>query len=154
MKNLKLHSLVLVAISFLISLNACTEKEQINVTGNPTPLIKLISISSKQLKQFKDSLVITIEYTDGDGDIGETNPDMDDLEIKDQRLSKPDYYFVKPLTPPNANIKVKGIIAVQIKNTFLLGTADSEITLYEIRLRDRAGNWSNTIKTEVITIIK
>ena len=135
-------------------LSSCSKEEQLATTGNPIPLIKLLSVSSKQLKQFKDSLVITIEYTDGDGDIGETNPDVNDLEIKDQRLSRADYYFVKPLTPPDANIKVKGTIAVQLKNTFLLGTADSEITIYEIRLRDRAGNWSNTIKTDVITIIK
>ena len=92
-----------IILIFLIS--GCSSKEQINITGNPIPLIKLISISSKQVKQFKDSLVITLEYTDGDGDVGETNPDINDLEIKDQRLSKADYYFVKPLTPPNANIK-------------------------------------------------
>ena len=134
--------------------NGCTKDEALNTTGNPIPLIKLISVSSKQLKQFKDSLVITFEYTDGDGDIGETNPDVNDLEIKDQRLSRADYYFVKPLTPLDANIKVKGTITVQMKNTFLLGTADSEITVFELRLRDRAGNWSNTIKTDVITIIK
>ncbi len=138
----------------IVCLAGCTTKETVNVIGNPSPLIRLVSVSSKQLKQFKDSLVITLEYTDGDGDIGETNPDINDLEIKDQRLSKPDYYFVKPLSPPNAGIKIKGIIAVQVKNTFLLGTADSEITLFEIRLRDRAGNWSNSIKTEVITILK
>ena len=154
MKGLKLYSLWVIAICFFIFLmNSCT-KEQVNITGNPTPLLRLVSVSSKQLKQFKDSLVITFEYTDGDGDIGETNPDLNDLEIKDQRLSKPDYYFVKPLTPPNANIKVKGTIAVQMKNTFLLGTADSEITTFELRLKDRAGNWSNSIKTDIITITK
>jgi len=147
--NKYLFSLFLLAFLFY----GC-KKEVMNDVGNPNPLIRLVSVSSKQLKQFKDSLTITIEYTDGDGDIGETNPDQNDLEIKDQRLSKPDFYFVKPLTPPNANIKVKGTIAVQIKNTFLLGTANSEITVFEIRLKDRAGNWSNSIKTDIITIIK
>ncbi len=144
---------IVIACLFLLLQNSC-KKEQINIIGNPIPLLKLVSVSSKQLKQFKDSLVITFEYTDGDGDIGETNPDLNDLEIKDQRLSKPDFYFVKPLTPPNANIKVKGTIAVQMKNTFLLGTADSEVTSFELRLKDRAGNWSNGIKTDVITINK
>lgn len=138
----------------LFTISSCKKEEPVSITGNPTPLIKLISVSSKQLKQFKDSLVITLEYTDGDGDIGETNPDANDLEIKDQRLSKADYYFVKPLTPPDANIKVKGIITVQMKNTFLLGTADSEVTTFELRLRDRAGNWSNSVKTDLITITK
>ena len=154
MKITKPYNLFLLMFGIMLILFGCTEKEQINVTGNPVPTIKLLNVSSTQLKQFKDSLTITIEYTDGDGDIGETNPDMDDLEVRDQRLSKADYYFVKPLTPPDANIKVKGIIAVQIKNTFLLGTADTEITTFELRLKDRAGNWSNSVKTGMITITK
>jgi hypothetical protein len=151
MNKMKIHSVLIIV--FLISAISGCKKEEI-VVANPNPLLRLVSVSSKNLKQFKDSLIITIEYTDGDGDIGETNPDLNDLQIKDQRLSKPDYYFIKPLTPPNANIKVKGTIAVQIKNTFLLGTADSEITTFELRLKDRAGNWSNSVKTHVITITK
>lgn len=154
MNKLISYYLSCLIICLMVLAGGCKKEEQVNTTGNPNPLIRLVSVSSKQLKQFKDSLVITIEYTDGDGDVGETNPDVNDLEIKDQRLSKADYYFVKPLTPPNANIKVKGIISVQIKNTFLLGTADSEITTFELRLRDRAGNWSNSVKTELITITK
>lgn len=154
MKKLSSYILPCLILCVMLILGGCKKEEQVNTTGNPNPLIRLLSVSSKQLKQFKDSLVITIEYTDGDGDVGETNPDVNDLEIKDQRLSKADYYFVKPLTPPDANIKVKGTISVQIKNTFLLGTADSEITTFELRLRDRAGNWSNSVKTELITITK
>lgn len=150
-----LKNIIYLSIIFCMAhLMACTEKEVVNTTGNPVPFIKLISTSSNQVKQFKDSLIVTFEYTDGDGDIGETNPDVNDLEIKDRRLSKPDYYFVKPLTPPNAQIKVNGTISVQIKNTFLLGTAESETTAYEIRLKDRAGNWSNKISTQTITITK
>ena len=152
MKKLLKYTINWHPILILLLLGNCTEKEIVNTTGNPVPYIKLISISSNQLKQFKDSLVVTIEYTDGDGDIGETNPDINDIEIKDQRLSKADYYFLKPLTPPNAEIKVKGIITIQLKNTFLLGTANSEITAYQIKLKDRAGNWSNSIITGSITI--
>lgn len=152
MKRNKSIRSILITSLIIFAINGC-KKEEV-VVANPNPLLRLVSVSSKNLKQFKDSLIITIEYTDGDGDIGETNPDLNDLQIKDQRLSKPDYYFVKPLTPPNANIKVKGTIAVQIKNAFLLGTADSEITTFELRLKDRAGNWSNSVKTDVITITK
>ncbi len=150
-RNKSIRSILIISL-ILLAISGC-KKEEV-VVANPNPLLRLVSVSSKNLKQFKDSLIITIEYTDGDGDIGETNPDLNDLQIKDQRLSKPDYYFVKPLTPPNANIKVKGTIAVQIKNAFLLGTADSEITTFELRLTDRAGNWSNSVKTDVITITK
>lgn len=35
---------------------------------------------------------------------------------------------------------------------FLLGTGTSETTILTIKLKDRAGNWSNAIETPVITI--
>lgn len=132
----------------------CGCKEDTLPQANPQPVIQLMGVSSKTIKQFKDSLVITISFTDGDGDIGENNPDKNDIWVKDSRLTKPDFYFLKPLTPPGSTLQVKGSIAIQLKNTFLLGTADTETTNYEVKIRDRAGNWSNTITTPAITITK
>ena len=134
----------------VLFLGGCQKEEAVVV--NTSPLIKLVSVSSTQIRQFKDSLVITLEYNDGDGDIGETDPDKNAIEIKDSRLSKADYYFIKPLSPPGSSIKISGTIAVQLKNTFLLGTANTETTTFELRLRDRAGNWSNQVSTPPITI--
>ena len=82
------------------------------------------------------------------------NPDKNDLFVKDRRLVNADYYFVKPLSPPGSEIKITGIISVQIKNTFLLGTGNSELTQFNLKMRDRAGNWSNSINTPNITITK
>ncbi len=130
-------------------------KKNNELTGNSdVPFIKFVSVSATTVLQFKDSLEITFEYSDANGDIGETDPDLNDIMIKDKRLSKADYYFIKPLSPPNTSIKTKGTIAVQMKNTFLLGTANSETTTFELKLKDRAGNWSNSIFTPTITITK
>ncbi len=118
------------------------------------PVIKFLDVNSTSIKEFKDSLVIRFEYTDADGDIGEDNPDKNDLFVKDRRLVNADYYFVKPLSPTGSEIKITGIISVQIKNTFLLGTGNSELTQFNLKLRDRAGNWSNSINTPNITITK
>jgi hypothetical protein len=139
----------IVVFSILMALSACKKE-----TEPAPPTIKLISVSSTELLQFKDSLVITLEYTDVNGDIGEDDPDLNDLMVKDRRLSNADYYFVKPLSPPSSGIKINGIIAVQIKNAFLLGTGNSEITQFDIKLKDRAGNWSNSVSTPEITIKK
>jgi hypothetical protein len=143
---------VMLILSVIVFFYSCKQEEIVVVST--LPLIKLVSVSKTSVVQFKDSLVITIEYNDGDGDIGETDPDKNAIQIKDSRLSKPDFYFVKPLSPPGSSIKTKGTIAVQLKNTFLLGTAATEVTNYELRLKDRAGNWSNTITTPDITITK
>lgn len=148
--NNRYSSLLLV---LLILLGSCKKDDTLSGNSN-VPFIKMIDVSATTILQFKDSLVIRFEYTDGDGDIGELNPDQNDLQIKDKRLNKADFYFVKPLSPPGSEIKTKGIIAVQIKNTFLLGTANSETTTFELKLKDRAGNWSNGIITPIITITK
>lgn len=122
------------------------------VTVNKNPQIQFVSVSATNVKQFKDSLTIVFEYKDGDGDIGETDPDKNAIQIKDSRLVKPDYYFIKPLSPPGSEIQTKGSIALKLKSVFLLGTAMSETASFEIRLKDRAGNWSNIITTPPITI--
>jgi len=131
-------------------LSSCSKKNDIS----EVPSIQMLNVNSTSILQFKDSLVITIEYTDGNGDIGEINPDKNSLQIKDRRLSNADYYFVQPLAPPGSDIKIKGVIKVQIRNTFLLGTGNSETTNFDLKLRDRSGNWSNTISTPEITIRK
>jgi hypothetical protein len=148
MKNLKIQilSISMIIIGFL----ACKKDS----ATSEVPTIKFLSVSSTSVKQFKDSLSILFEYTDGDGDIGNINPDENNLQVKDKRLSKADYYFVKPLSPPDSKIKIKGNLVVQLKNTFLLGTSNSEVTSFELKLRDRKGNWSNTILTPNITITK
>ena len=93
----------------LILIGSCKKDNTLSGNSN-VPFIKLLDVSSTTILQFKDSLVIRFEYTDGDGDIGELNPDQNDLQIKDKRLNKADFYFVKPLSPPGSEIKTKGII--------------------------------------------
>ncbi len=144
---------VFICSIFLLTSGGCKKNNELAADSN-VPFIKIVGVSATSIVQFKDSLVISFEYTDGDGDIGETNPDLNDLMIKDKRLSKADYYFVKPLSPPGAEIKTKGSIAVQMKNTFLLGSANSETTTFELKLKDRAGHWSHSIFTPTITITK
>lgn len=142
---------LLLGLSCLGILSGCKDNST-PAPVNTTPLIKMLGVSSTSILQFKDSLTITIEFNDGDGDIGETDPDKNDIMVKDSRLSKPDFYFVKPLAPPGSGIRLTGTIPIQLKNTFLLGTGNSETVTFEVRLRDRAGNWSNIVSTPTITI--
>lgn len=139
-----------IALASMLLFNACSKDNN----APSAPQIKLISVSATEITEFTDSLSIQIEYTDADGDIGETNPDKNALYIKDRRLAEPDYYFVKPLSPPGSNVKISGVIDVKMKNTFLLGTGNSEPTQFDIKLKDQAGHWSNTISTPIIIINK
>jgi len=146
---------IIIGISILFTfplLNSC--KEVLNTTGNPVPRIALIKIEPTQVKQFTDSLKITFNYEDGDGDLGNDNADINSLEVQDERLAKPDFYYVPPMAPVDAKIRIKGQMTMNLRNVFLLGTGNIETTSFTVRLKDRAGNWSNPIKTPEITITR
>ena len=127
-------------------------KETTLMTGNPIPRISLIKIEPTTVKQFVDSLKITIAYEDGDGDLGFVNADITSLEVQDDRLAKPDYYYVPPLAPVDSKVRIKGELVMKLRNVFLLGTGNVETTSFTIKIKDRAGNVSNPVITPEITI--
>jgi hypothetical protein len=129
-------------------------KEVVNTTGNPSPRIALVKIEPTTVKQFTDSLKITFTYEDGDGDLGFENADINSLEVQDERLQKTDTYYIPPLAPTDAKIRIKGQLTMNLRNVFLLGTGNIETTSFTLRIKDRAGNFSNPIKTPEITITR
>jgi len=133
---------------------SCKKKKEEPVP-DPVPVIELVSITPSNLIQFKDSVLIKIKYKDNNGDLGEYSPEEHSLYVKDARLSKTDTYHVKPLAPPSdKNIPIEGELTVKLNSMFLLGTGNVELTTLTIKLRDRAGHWSNEIVTPQITINK
>jgi hypothetical protein len=150
---LKTHIYIGFICGCLLLTQSCTKEIQFS-EGNPIPSIGLEKTTPTEITQFKDSLKVTISYEDGDGDLGFENADINSLEVKDSRLSKPDFYYVPPQAPVDSKISIKGTLNIQIKNMFLLGAGSTETTTLEIRIKDRAGNWSNKVTTPVITIKK
>lgn len=69
-------------ICTLLLLSACKKDEN---SWSEVPEIKFISISPSSLVQFSSPLTITIEYRDGDGDLGENNPDVVNTFVTDGR---------------------------------------------------------------------
>jgi hypothetical protein len=137
-----------------ISVWGCSADDAVLPSNNVIPNIRYISITPEIVNQFTDSVIVTFEYEDGDGDLGHKNPDILLLEVQDARLTNPDFYYVPPMAPIGSNIKIKGSMQLRLRNTFLLGSGGDERTQYDIRMKDRAGNWSNYIQTKEITIKK
>lgn len=146
-------TLSLVTIGTLILLSGCTKVTQTS-TGDPVPVIRFISLSKDTIHQFADSMSLTFSYEDGDGDLGFENADINSLEVKDSRLQNPDFYYVKPLAPIGSKVSIKGQLSLRIKNLFLIGSGGVEQTTLQLRLKDRAGNWSNIVITPTISILK
>jgi hypothetical protein len=147
-----MKSHLLIIFSILLFTFSCKKKEQEEL--GTSPIIELISVTPTEIKEFEDSIIVMLSYEDRDGDLGSENPDENFLEIRDTRLEKPDFYFVQPLSPPGTAIHIKGTLRVYIKNIFLLGNGDTEYTTLEIRMRDRAGNWSNLVTSEQLKITR
>ena len=66
------YTYVLTCLSFVL-INSCTKYEEVKESENPS--ITYSMITPINIKEFKDSVQITIKYKDGNGDLGDENPD-------------------------------------------------------------------------------
>ncbi len=119
-----------------------------------TPRIELLEVSKETVIQFSDSISVTILYEDGDGDLGNPDPDVNSIFVKDSRLEKADEYYLGPLAPVGSQISINGTLNIKLSPTFLLGNGTEEKMVLSIYVIDREGNQSNTIETGIITILE
>jgi hypothetical protein len=66
------------------------------------PEIALVSMSAQEVTSFEDRITIRFSYKDGDGDIGQADPDAYTLWVKDARLSTARMATTSPLWPRRA----------------------------------------------------
>ena len=154
-KIIKMNSYKLLLFSILTTL-LWSNCETINTDPvfDVVPNIKIIEQSQDTLVEFQDQLLLKIQYEDGDGDIGNADPDINTIFVKDARLSEEDEYYLGPLAPEDAEISITGVLDLQLSATFLFGNGTQETTIFSIYLVDRAGNISNTIQTGEILIVR
>lgn len=118
------------------------------------PHIRLIQINHEEVVEFQDTLEILLGYEDGDGDLGNLDPDIPGIVVKDGRLMEPDSFHLQPLAPQGANVSIQGELLIRLPQLFLLGNGMTESTRFKIKLLDRAGHESNEIETPQIKIIR
>ena len=143
MKHVFLYTLL-----FLLLLFSCKKDKPLP----PEPTIELVSVNPMNVLQFKDSLEVVIKYTDNNGDLGDTSPDVYSLQVKDSRLANADWYHIAPLAPLDVELKIEGQLKIRLNTLFLLGNGSEEFSSLTIKLKDRAGNWSNEIATAAIAV--
>jgi len=143
-----------IVLSLFIFLCLSCVKDSDELAFDLAPKIELISVSNDTIVEFTEQLILNIRYEDGDGDLGTTDPDVNSIFVKDQRLEKADEYYLGPLAPTDARISIQGTINLELSNTFLLGNGNQETTVFSVHFFDRAGNQSNVIETAPITILR
>lgn len=129
-----------------------------NPTVLPTvplePVLTFESVNKVNVKAFSDSLVFEVSYTDGDGDLGDFNRDSLSLFLMDSRSSSLyERYPIAPSVPANVKVAIQGKLRVVLDHTILLSSASaSETATFKIKVKDRAGRWSNEASSPTITI--
>lgn len=135
-------------LAALVVLSSCKKEDE-----NPvSPTIDFVSISADSVTAFSNSIEIEFSYEDFQGDIGEVDADDYSLRVKDDRLSDYDYYHIPPMTPDLMELHIKGEYKVILDPLFLMGNGASETTKFTLQVRDREGNWSNSIVTPEVVI--
>ena len=132
----------------IVLIFAC-EKEQVI---SDTPIIEFKNISPTTVQEYSDDISITISYSDGNGDLGENNPDIHNLFVEDNRNGIVYQFRIPHLAPDNNSIAIEGDFNITINGSGITDESSSQQLNYAIYVTDRAGNKSNTITTSFITI--
>ncbi len=148
MRRTCILSLVLFAVLFL-SCEKYTDNGMSHI-----PRIDILDVTPLSIEEFDGNVIVKLRYQDGNGDLGFEHPDSLALEVKDVRLLNPDWYYVPPLAPLTSVVSIEGELSIVLHGTFIFGNGMEEETYFTLRIRDRAGNWSNTVETPTITIYK
>ena len=122
--------------------------------ASTTPVIELVSVTPTTVHALQDSIVFTISYTDGDGDLGFSDADSMSVFITDKRFPLTIAFHLQPLSQLNTTISIKGNLPVVLNNTILQNNSStSESAVFEIQIRDRANHYSTILTTPPITVL-
>lgn len=138
------------------------------------PRIEYIGLNQNSIEQSRDASIpldtieIRFSFTDGDGDLGST--DSINIHLEDSRDGTLQLFKVNPIPQIGAGKGLNGEIKILLTNSpitryFCCTFPNTNLTclaskqfpkdelFYKIRIRDRAGNWSNEIQTDKISIL-
>lgn len=166
MKTIKLaYRFVFVVVIFAVS--SCVKPPNYPIE----PVIAYEGVDNTQVYQGSasapnDTLSIHFSFTDGDGDLSFPE-DSIDVYLTDSRVPQfPITYRLPSITGEGAANGIKGDIWVNIPNKpfniccYLNGqscasgtTGVTDTFSFSIQIRDRAGHFSNTIRTETLSVL-
>jgi hypothetical protein len=136
---------------FLFSESGCKKEEVIS----NVPSIKFVSIAPNPAVRYNDVVKLIIEYTDGNGDLGENTPDVKNAFITDTRNNVVTTFRINQLAPNDANIIIKGNLEFNLSpQGFVDDNNTTETATYKIYVVDRAGNKSNEVNSTALVINK
>lgn len=130
------------------------------------PIITYEGVNKTEIFQFVngpvDSIIIQFSFTDGDGDLSQ---DSTDIFVTDSRTLELTPFRIPSFPSEGTGNGISGDVFIRLVNTdasiccilgnrvcFINEVLPVDTVSYAIQIMDRAGNLSNTIRTEVIEI--
>ena len=158
---MKIITKIVLLFVLTFSVADCTKETSSMTENDPIPKIddipeiELLEVAPTTARQYVDSIAFTIQYLDGNGDLGNADPDIPSIKLIDNR--DPHLlvfeYHLSPRAPEGSELAIQGELTVVLPNSILIDDNNqSETTTFSISITDRAGNESNTVETETITI--
>ena len=77
---MKKHIHILAILALGLGLSSCTETTIADLS--PVPKISLEKVEPEDIQAFEDLIYLTISYEDGNGDLGEIDPDLPSVFVK------------------------------------------------------------------------
>ncbi len=157
------HSLFLALFLIVVSVTTCTNPPDYPII----PHIDFVSLSKTTMRSgqigTEDSVYVTLSFTDGDGDLGNTVNDQSSLNIftVNRLYNQPADSFRLPFIPEQGTKNgISGQIRLRLLTSCCKGAfpCDPYITkkydtlTYDISIKDRAGHLSNVVTTPAILL--
>ncbi len=166
---MKRHSTLLLYVTglLLMAFGCATPPEYPNEPEITYLRMNKTAIAQGNQNAVPDTLKITFEFTDGDGNLS-SDSDSTDVFLTDSRDGFVTTFKLPILPTQGVGNGISGEITVKIPNTpfqicctYPNGAPaclpndqfPTDEFFFTIQLRDRAGNLSNTIQTEPITVL-
>ena len=161
-------SFALLGFVWILSMVACAKTE----TYPPEPEITDIKFDKEIIKSAHlssgtpEAFVLSIEFKDGDGDIGQTDahPETNLFVTDDRNQNTTEYAIPYDLESSGINKSISGTIDVNVLQQCCVPLqgipcspsatyAPTDTLTYTIVLKDRAGNISNTFQSPPLYLI-
>lgn len=140
---------LLYLLTALLLLQSCKKDPPFSTT----PAISFERIWPDTARAYTDSITVSIRYEDGDGDLGENSPYAKNLFLIDQRNQLEYAYRIGEIAS-SGDPAIRGTLQVVLPYATLIGGDDPETLSFRVYLVDRAGNVSNKVSTDAVTVIK
>lgn len=139
---------ILLAAFAALTFTACEKDKPLE----DTPYIEITSVTPTTAQAYSDTITFTVLYRDGNGDLGENDPNVYNLFLKDGRNQVEYKYRVQQLAPSGSDVPITGNLLVKLAGAPIINGGSSETVTYSMYVVDRAGNKSNVATSPTITV--